>query len=293
MKRYVLLFQLLLIFLISFPTCAPYKMKAIRAQRDQQYDLSIKFALKYLDSNPNDQSVIELLNRAAKGHYDDLQKKIEHFEKLDDWDRVVQVAEQGYRTLSEVIKIVGTDFPTKEQLSYLQSKSEQSKLKQAEALYSEAVRYYGNGDYLEALNQLKTVESYIRHFKDTDKLLADINQKLASQEYQRARDLLSQGNLEEALIGFERTSEYLPSYLDAQYQVNQVKAQLADKYYNEGRTRFDAGDYKNAYHTAQKSLSYQPDYSPAKNLFDEAKALLLAKAYQEAAGFYKKHPTFL
>ncbi len=277
MKRYRLLFQFLLILLIIFPTCAPYKMKAIRAQRDQRYDLSIKFTLKHLDSKPNDQSVIDILNRAAKGYYDDLQKKIDHFEKLDDWDRVVQIAEQGYRTLSEVTKIVGTDFPTKDQLSYLQSKSEQSKFKQADELYSEALKSYGNGDYLEALQQLKNVESYIRNFKDTDELIADTNQKLASQEYQKARDLVVQGKLEEALIGFERISKYLPNYLDTQYQVDRVKTQLADKYYSEGRNRFDASDYKNAYDKLQKSLSYQPDYSPAKNLFDEAKEKLTVR----------------
>lgn len=277
MKRFLILFDLLLIFLIIFLSCAPYKMKAIRAQRDQRYDLSIKYATKHLNSHPNDQSTINLLNQAAKGYYDELQKKIQHFEKLDNWDRVVQIAEQGYRKLSEVTKVVGTDFPTKEQLSYLQSKSEQSKFKQADELYAKALKYYNNGDYLEALDQLKAVASYVRHFKDTDKLVADANQKLASEEYQKARDLLNQGKLEEALIGFERTSEYAPNFLDAQYQIEQVKVQLADKYYNEGQDRFNSGDYKNAYNTLQKSLSYQPGYSPAKNLFDEAKERLTVR----------------
>jgi len=277
MKRYLMLYYFLSIALIIFPDCAPYKMKAIRAQRDQRNDLAIKYSMKHLNSHPHDQSTIQLLDQAAKGYYDELQKIIQHFEKLDDWDKVVQVAEQGYRTLSEAAKVVGTDFPTKEQLNDLQSRSEQSKFKQADELYSEALKYYSDGDYLEALNKFKTVESYVRHFKDTDKLVADANQKLASQEYQKAKDLLNQGKLEEALVGFERISAYLPNFLDAQYQIEQAKVQLADKYYNEGQNRFNAGDYKNAYNTLKKSLGYQPDFSPAKNLFDEVKEKLTVR----------------
>ena len=82
MKRSLKLFHLLLIFLIIFPGCAPYKMKAIRAQRDHQYELSIKFATKYLNSHPNDQSTIKLLDQAAKGYYDELQKKFSTLKSL-------------------------------------------------------------------------------------------------------------------------------------------------------------------------------------------------------------------
>lgn len=277
MKRYLILFHLLLIVLIIFPGCAPYKMKAIRSQRDQRYDLSIKFALKHLNSHPNDQSAIDILNHAAQGYYDDLQRNIQHFEKLDDWDTVVKTADQGYRALSEVTKVVGTNFPTKEQLNYLQSKSQQSRLNQADELYNEALTLYQDNDYSEALTKFKQVEFYARHFKDTDKLIADANQKLASQEYQKARELLNQGKLEEAISGFERTTEYVPNFLDAQYQINKSKVQLAERYYNEGQSLFEAGDYKNAYNRLQKTLGYQPEHSLAKNLSDETKEKLTVR----------------
>jgi tetratricopeptide (TPR) repeat protein len=277
MKRNLILFHLLLIALFIFPGCAPYKMKAIRAQRDQRYDLSIKFALKHLNSHPNDRSAIDILNHAAQGYYDDLQQKIQHFEKLDDWDTVVKIADQGYQVLSDATKVVGANFPTKEQLNYLQSKSQQSKLKQADELYNEALKLYQDKDYLEALTKFKQVEFYARHFKDTDKLITDANQKLASREYQDARDLLNQGRLEEAISGFERTIEFVPNFLDAQYQIDQAKAQLAEKYYNEGQSLFNAGDYKNAYYILQKTLTYQPDHSSAKNLFDETKEKLTVR----------------
>jgi tetratricopeptide (TPR) repeat protein len=277
MKRYLILFHSLLIALIIFPGCAPYKMKAIRAQRDQRYDLSIKFALKHLNSHPNDQSALNILNHAAQGYYDDLQRNIQHFEKLDDWDTVVKVADQGYRALSDVTNVVGANFPTKEQLNYLQSKSQQSRLNQADELYNEALKLYQNNDYSEALTKFKQIESYVRHFKDTDKQISDANQKLASQEYQKARDLLNQGRLEEAISGFERTTGYVPNFLDAQYQIDKAKAQLAEKYYNKGQSLFNAGDYKNAYNTLQKSLNYQPDHSLAKNLSNETKEKLIVR----------------
>jgi len=271
MKRSLFFFYSVLIVLIIFPHCAPYKMKAIRAQRDHRYDLSIKFALKHLKSHPNDQAIVELLNNAARGYYRNLKTEIEHFEKLDNWDKVVKIAEQGYRTLSEVTKVVGTNFPTKEEINYLQSKSEQSRFKQADELYSEGVKLYNSGDYAEALIKFKEIDSYIRHFKDTEKLIIDSNQKLASQQYQKARDLLNQGKLQEALTGFERTSQYVPNFLDVQQQISQVKGQLADNYYNEGQSLFNAGEYKKAYNLLKKSLSYQPDHSLARELFNETK----------------------
>lgn len=277
MKKVLILFHFCLIILIIFPGCAPYKMKAIRAQRDHRYDLSIKYATKHLNSHANDQSIIELLNRSARGYYNDLEKKIQHYEKLDQWDQVTRIAEAGHRTLSEVTKIVGTDFPTKEQLNYLISKSEQSKFKQADELYVDALKFYNSGDYLEALNQFQRIESYVRHFKDTDKLIADISQKLAAKEYQQAKNLLSQGKLEESLAGFEKTIEYQPNFLDAAHQIDQLKSQLAEKYYTEAQTCFNSSDYKDAYATLKKSLSYQPDFSLARDLFDETKEKLTVR----------------
>ena len=277
MKRTFILFHLCLIALIIFPACAPYKMKAIRAHRDHRYDLSIKFASKHLNSHPNDQAAVQLLNNAARGYYDDLHKKIQHFEKLDDWDKVVQIADQGYRTLAEVTKVIGTNFPTKEELNYLQSKNQRSRFNQADELYNEALKLYQNGDYFEALEKFKQIEAYVRHFKDSDKLIADTNQKLASQQYQQARNLLNQGQLEDAMDGFESTAKYAPDFLDVQYQIAQVKEQLAEKYYNEGQSHFNAGDYKMAHNLVKKSMSYQPDHSFAKNLFDETKNKLTVR----------------
>jgi len=277
MKRYLIIFHLFLIILIIFPACAPYKMKAIRAQRDHRYDLAIQFALRHLKSHPNDQPVIEILNTATKGYYDDLKKQIQHFEKLDEWDKVVRIAEQGYRTLSEVTEVVGADFPTKEQLNYLQSKSEQSRFNQADELYSEGLKFYQNGDYAEALVKFKQIESYARHFKDTDKLTADTNQQLASQEYQKARDLLNQGQLEIALNRFEKTIGYVPNFLDVQFRIDQIKSQLSEKYYADGQKLIEAGNYKQAHNTLKTSLSYKPDNASAKNLLDETEEKLTVR----------------
>ena len=110
-------------------------MKAIRASRYQRSDLALKYALKHLSSHPDDSSVISILNKSANSYFQDLQKKIQHFEQLNNWEKVVSTANDGYQLLSKVANISGTDFPTKNELDFLESKREQSKFKQADEIY--------------------------------------------------------------------------------------------------------------------------------------------------------------
>lgn len=277
MKRFNILLTLILTGYFILHSCAPYKMKAIRAQRDQRYSLAIKFALKHLSAHPNDPAVIKLLNNAARNYYADLNKRIQHFENLNDWPGVVQLAEQGYRTLSEVTSIVGTEFPTRNELEYLQSKSEQSRFNQADELYSQALKFYQSGDYLEARTKFKEIQSLVRHFKDTDQLLANTHQKLAAQNYQQAQKWLNQGNLESALESFELAAQYVPDFLDVQIQINQVKDQLADSCFNQGQNYLNSGDYIRAHQALEKSLDYKPAHSMAVELLQKAKDRLTVR----------------
>jgi len=267
----------LMVSVIVMAGCSAYKMKAIRAQRDHRYDLAIKFAMRHLSSHPNDPAMLRLLDEAAQGYYQQLQQNIVHFERLDDWVRVTQLAEQGYQTLFEVSRVVGTNYPTKSQLDLLQSKREQSKFKHADELYSIALKSYQQGDYATALGQLKAVNGYLPHFKDTDRLLAEAEGQLAAMEYQNGRNFLSQSQLEAALEAFQRALSYRPNYLDTQQQIERVKTQLADQFFLEGQRHFRAGDYKSAYHALKHSLRYQPEHSSAKQLFDEAKQKLTVR----------------
>ncbi len=274
MKMHFRMLAGLLLLGIVLTGCSAYKMKAIRAQRDHRYELAIKFALRHLSSHPSDPSMLALLDQAALGYFEQIQQTILHFERLDDWQRVTQLAEEGYRTLFEVSRVVGTNYPSKSQLDLLQSKREQSKFKHADALYSEAMKFYQQGDYATALQRFKAVNSYLPHFKDTVRLLADTQQNLAAKEYQNARNLLNQFQLEAALEAFQRVTEYQPNYLDTQQQIDRVKAQLADKHFQEGQRFFKASDYKNAYRSLQQALRYQPDHHQAKQLFDDAREKL-------------------
>ncbi|MCI0493764.1 hypothetical protein L0Z72_02060, partial [candidate division KSB1 bacterium] len=101
MKRSIILCCLFFAMIVFLQNCAPYKMKAIRAQRDQRYDLALKFALKHLTSNPNDRAAIDILNQASKNYYNDLQQQITHFENLNNWVAVVRLAEEGRQALAE------------------------------------------------------------------------------------------------------------------------------------------------------------------------------------------------
>jgi len=269
MKKILIFLNLILVVLFIFLNCAPYKMKAIRAKRDHRYDLAIKYSVRHLKSHPGDQATIKILDSAAKGYFAALKKQIQHFENLDNWDKVVNVAENGFRTLSEVSKVVGTGFPSKEDLKYLQLKSEQSKFNQANELYTQALKFYKVGDYLEALEKFEEIESYVSHFKDSDRLMSETKGKLAEQSYKQATEMVNQGKLESALTEFEKAAQYVPGFLDVQFQSEQLKSQLAEKAYSEGQNYFDSGNYKMAYEELKKSLNYKPDHLPAKNLFNE------------------------
>jgi len=277
MKRSIILCCLFFAMIVFLQNCAPYKMKAIRAQRDQRYDLALKFALKHLASNPNDRSAIDILNQASRNYYNNLQQQITHFENLNNWVAVVRLAEEGRQALAEAASIVGTNFPTKNELDYLQSKREQSKFNRAEEIYAKAKQFFQNGDYLDALEKFNEIESYTRHFKDTDQLVTDTRQKLAAKTYQQAKDLVSQGNLETALSVFDQTASYVPDFLDVRHQVNQVKSQLSNSFLSQGQTYFDSGDFKNAYNLSKQSLNYGPDNSMAAQLFSDAKEKLTVR----------------
>lgn len=71
-----------MIITILITYCAPYKMKAIRAERDHRHDLDIKYSMKHHNSHSNDESVISRLNNAGGAYYQDVQKK---FSTLKDW----------------------------------------------------------------------------------------------------------------------------------------------------------------------------------------------------------------
>ena len=274
MKRSILLSILITSIFIS---CAPYKMKAIRAQRDHRYDLAVKFALRHLSAHPDDQSTIDLLNGSTRGYYTDLQKKIQHFENLNDWEMVVRLAEQGYRILSDVTQVVGTDFPRKEDLNYLQAKSEQSKFNRANEFYMTGMKQYQNGDLLEALESFKACESQVKHFKDTEQVVGEIKQKLAGQKYQQAKNLLSQGKLESALESFMQASQYVPDFLDIPQQLDRIRDQLAVTHFNEGKNYFDSANYNAAYDALKKSLGYKPNYQEADQLFHDVKDKLTVR----------------
>jgi len=276
MKRAIFFISIFITFLIAL-NCSPYKMKAIRAQRDHRYELAVQYALKHIASHPNDKSAITILDKSAAGYFQELEKEINHFEKLNDWNKIVRIADNGFRNLSKVADVYGTHFPTKKELDYLQEKREQSKMKQAEELYSQAILLYQNNDYEEALNKFKECQSYISHFKDCDKYVEDINGKLAQKYYQSAEQLLSRGETEAALQQFEKVVDFYPDFLDVNQKIAEIKTQLAESYYNKGRKLYDDGEYKTALKELEKALNYQADHAEASDLYQDIKNKLTVR----------------
>lgn len=257
--------------------CAPYKMKAIRAQRDHRSDLAIRFSLQHLQNHPDDRATLALLDQAARNYYADIQKKINHFENLNEWESVVRLAEESYRTLLAVSRMVGTSFPGKEELNFLQSKREQSQFNRADEFYAAGMKHFQSGDFLEALQSFQTCETYVKHFKDTDRMLAEVRQKLAELQYREGKSLSSQEQLESALQHFEAAAAYVPDYLDVQWQMRQVKNRLAMKHRDAGKRYVAAGNYQAAYDAFKNSLRYQADDPETGQLLNDVKEKLTVR----------------
>ncbi|MDZ7317662.1 MAG: CsgG/HfaB family protein [candidate division KSB1 bacterium] len=257
--------------------CAPYKMKAIRAQRDHRPDLAIRFSLQHLEHHPDDQVTLNLLDQAAKSYFATSQKKISHFENLNEWDTVVRLAEESYQTMLAVSRVVGTTFPGKEELNFLQSKREQSQFKRADEFYAAGLKYFQGGDYREALQSFQTCETLVKHFKDTDRLLVEVKQKLAEQQYREAKNLFSQGQLEAALQRFEAAAAYASDYLDVQWQIRQMKERLAITHRDAGKRSLEVGNYRAAYEAFKKALSYQADDIETAQLLNDVKEKLTVR----------------
>ena len=275
MKKNILIPGLIIILFCL--ACAPYKMKAIRAHRDSRHDLAIKYSKKHLQSHQNDDAVVYLLNKAARAYFQELKQKISHFENLNNWDKVVQLAEQGQNLLSGVTDIYGVDFPTKDDLEYLKIKSDQSKFNQANELYSEAKSFYESQDYLEALQKFEEVRSYVTHFKETDKYIKDTNRKLAEQQYAEGMESLNAEKLEQALEHFKNAAQYDGNFLDVQQQIGQIQQQLSEAHYLKGRNHFETGKLKQAYDELRKAVDYQPDSIEANELMSDVKEKLTVR----------------
>ncbi|OQX87606.1 hypothetical protein B6D60_03590 [candidate division KSB1 bacterium 4484_87] len=265
MRQLRFYFQLLLLISILF-SCAPYKMKAIRANRDHRYELAIEYSLNHLKSNPHDSGVLKILDQSARGYFENTMQKIRHYEKLNNWMRVSRVSEAAYQMLSRVSQIPDTDFPGKQDLDYLQSKRDQSKFNQANELYADAMKKYNSGDQKAALSAFEKCQSLIPHFKDSDQFIDRIHKNLAEKAYRRGAQLASAGQLESALEQFELTAELVPDFLDATQRIEDLKRRLAMQYYDKAKGLFDAGDYKAALAHADKSLSFRPDFPQAATL---------------------------
>ncbi|NOZ62366.1 MAG: hypothetical protein GXO74_11880 [Calditrichaeota bacterium] len=276
MSRIRLFFILLLLTSIFF-SCAPYKMKAIRANRDHRYDLAIEYSLTHLKSHPHDEGVLKILNQSARGYFKQSQQKIRHYEKMNDWMRVVRVSERAFRVLSQVAQIYDTEFPTKQDLDYLQSKRDQSKFNQADELYANAVKKFNSGDEEAALEIFQKCQSLIPHFKDSDQFVERINKNLAEKAYRKGAQLASAGRLQDALQQFERTAELVPDFLDATQRIEDLKRRLALQYFDKAKGLFDAGNYKAALEHAEKSLSFRPDFPQAADLSRQSRNKLTVR----------------
>lgn len=266
-----------LIFILVVLSCAPYKMKAIRAHRDKRNDLAIEYSKKHLRFHQRDEAVIEMLNKASRAYFLDLKTKISHFEKLNNWDKVVQLAEQGQEMLSGLTDFYGVSFPTRVEMEYLKIKSYQSKLKQADDLYAEALDCFEKNEFENALKKFEEVKSYASDFKETNRYIRKSRSKLAEGEYAIGMESLNAGNLESALTSFMNASAYVPDFLDVQQQINQIEQQLSQNHYDRGRNFYETGNLEDAYSELNKAVGYQAEFYDAAELLNEVKNKLTVR----------------
>ncbi len=258
-------------------SCAPYKMKAIRANRDDNFKLAIKYGIKHLKGHPDDQGTIKLLEQAARDYFDKVNKEISHYQKNEEWEKIAQVAAQTYTTFSELINVVGIQFPTKKEMDYLTNVKERSNVNKAEELYSEGMAYFKTGDFVEALEKFSQCQQFYRHYKDSDELIAQSKYKIAMVEYEQATQLINQQKYEDACSKLERVIDYVPDFSDALQKLSFCKTELAQQYFNQADNFSQQGKYKSAYSAITKTISYQPDYPGARQKWNELRDKLTVR----------------
>jgi len=272
--KHLYVFFILFILIVS---CAPYKMKAIRAKRDANYQLVIKFGLRHLKNHPNDDGAIRLLEEAAEQYYDAVNEKISHYEQLEEWSKVSVIAGESYETFSQLIGIVGIEFPTKTELDYLANKKDYSNVNRAEEIYQQGLQFYQDEDFSNALDKFTEVKEIIRHYKDVDNLLSQTKQKIAADEYKQALRLISQNEHEQAIQKLEMVVDYSPDFSEAQQKLLNTKNDLAQQYFQQAASYDQQSNYKAAYNLMSKVLSYQNSYPGAREKYNELRDKLTVR----------------
>lgn len=273
-KRQILISFLILCLIIS---CAPYKMKAIRAKRDNNYERAIQYGLRHLQGNPNDQATLRILEESAKHYFQATKQQIAHYQKIEEWGKVQYAAQTSHDLLSQLISVVGIQFPTKAELDYLATIADQSNIKKAEELYVEGLRYFKDGDFADALEKFEEAQKFVRHYKDTDDYLVKTKYSLAGAEYQNAMNFIRQQEYEQALEKLESVAQYAPNFQGVNEQISNTRDLLAQRYFQQAESFSQAGKLKNAYDLLGKVLSYQPDNSEAQEKYNELREKLTVR----------------
>ncbi|MBN1155257.1 hypothetical protein JXB12_10100 [candidate division KSB1 bacterium] len=250
-------------------SCAPYRMKAVLAYRDKNYESALNYNLSYIRNHPNDQTALDLLNKSAIRYFEQTKRQIEHFERIEDWQNLLQITNRSYDLLSQAIQVVGITHPTKAELEYLLSVKDQSKMNSAQEAFDEAMRLYNSGDYQQALGKFNEVNSMVKHYRNTDDMIRQVNEMIAEMEYRKAKQLLMSDDLENALMQLESVQRYVPNYRDTHALVSSLKHQLADRYFEEADRSLQNADYLHAHQAMEKVMEYRGDYPGARERLKE------------------------
>ena len=262
--------------------CAPSLMKAKMAMRDHRYDLALDYALSHLRKNPGDPSARRLVEQSARHYFDHKKAEIERLEQFEYWDKMVDVSTETAQKMAQLSETAGLNYPTKQEMDFLHSKTAYSNQRQADALYQQGRQYFDNGDYDQALATFLQTKEYVATYKDIDLRLTQTRQKLAEVSYQSGLNFFNRQEYALAVEQFEKTLEFNPDFSDAQNYIQQSKSALAQAAYQQGRLAMQQKDYSQALSKFKESQQYQPNYQDVDFQIQRASFELAQSLFRQA-----------
>ncbi len=157
--------------------------------------------------------------------------------------------------------------------------STQKVQKEMEIYYNQAIDYFNDGKYEDALKAFSSLrEKAVRNnYYDLNQSIREYSAKareaLSDRYYKEGTALVKNDRLEESLDKFKRSLDYTENYQPAIKERENVMNTLAQRNYDAAIKAYASGNRKKALELLNKSLEYNPNKVETKKAIDRIKAL--------------------
>ncbi|MCL2389855.1 MAG: hypothetical protein FWD54_04605 [Endomicrobia bacterium] len=209
-------------------------------------------------------------NRADAKEYYELSKKALNIAYSEETEKNAKSA-QAQSKQKQVTRLADKDDSV---LS-----SNQKIQKEMERYYNQAVDYFNNGRYEEALRAFVSLreKSIKNSYYDLNQSIKDYSNKareaIAEGFYREGQAFVKQGKFDEALVKFTDAINYNPKFQSAIKEKENVSAALAQQYYDAGLKAYSSGNRKKAVELMEKALEYNPNRTDVAKTLERIKFL--------------------